>query len=118
MGFLSNIFNKILGIENDQDSQGTPTPKKFSLAGEDLTPEIEEKMINELVMKINSYELREPATILLFAFKPFATITAQTSLIFLAPIFELLGIKGYKWVSFFNKKDNVERLVRKLEERE
>lgn len=83
---------------------------------QELTAEKEEELINKLARKIVDLGLETPAIFFLEWHKPIATISAQTVLFPAAPFLEAFGVAGYDWAQLFMKKENVEKLLKKIEE--
>lgn len=82
----------------------------------ELTAEKEEELINKLARKIVDLGLETPATFFLEWHKPIASISAQTVLFPAAPFLEAFGVAGYEWAQLFMKRENVEKLLKKIEE--
>jgi hypothetical protein len=81
-----------------------------------LSPEQEEKLIERLAKLVVRYGMEPPALITLTAFKPISTITSLTVLFWIAPFLDIAGMHGYEYSLLFAKKENVERLINKIEE--
>ena len=81
-----------------------------------LTPKQEEEMINRIAGAVNNYGIEFPATLLFEAVRPVRRITSNLLLLPTVPLLELVGIHGYRYVSFFEKPDNIELLLKKIEE--
>ena len=81
---------------------------------EELTPEEEEKYIQDIASKIVQLGLEVPASIFLEIFKPLGYIFSSTSLLIGAPILELIGLKGYDYVQLFRKSENIDKLIKKI----
>ena len=82
-----------------------------------IDPEKEEELINKLTDTISKYDMELPAMLLLAPFAPLSTVLTQIYLITFVPFLEVLGIKGYEYAALFNKKENVKRLLNKLEDK-
>ena len=81
-----------------------------------LTPKEEEEMINKIAGTVNKYGMEVPATLAFEAMRPVSRITSNLLLLPAAPLLEILGIRGYRYVSLFEKPENVQRLLKKIEE--
>ena len=73
--------------------------------------------INAVVEKIDQYRMEGPALILLYCLKPGCSVVAEIGVLPCAPFLEFLGLRGYDYVAFLNKRENVERLIKKIEEK-
>jgi len=82
----------------------------------ELTAEEEDRMINHLAEIIVSYGMDVPAIAILTVERPISSILSQTLGVMMAPFVELVGVRGYHYVALFNKKENVDRLMVKIEE--
>jgi hypothetical protein len=73
--------------------------------------------IEKVAAKISSMGLELPAILMLEAHKPL-TFFANQGLIFLAPIlYPLFGGKTERAAKFFEQRDNVEKLIRRIEQK-
>jgi len=81
-----------------------------------ITPEQEEKLINQMAMYIAKYKMETPAGFFLGAIKPFSYVVSNLIILPASPFFYLFGLDGYRYVDFFEKPENVKRLINKLEE--
>ena len=48
--------------------------------------------------------------------KPLARVGSYTFLLFSSPLLGLAGIDGYEYTGFFKDRDNIERLIKRIEE--
>lgn len=83
---------------------------------EGLTVERKEEMIEGLAKKIIDKGLVTPAIIFLESVKPVARVGSYTFLLFSAPLLEVVGVSGYEYTSLFKDRENIESLMRKIEE--
>ncbi len=73
--------------------------------------------IDKVATRISNMGLETPAIIFLEAHRPL-TFFANQGLIFLAPIlYPLFGGKTEEAAKFFEERDNVEKLIRRIEEK-
>jgi len=76
---------------------------------------------NELIEKVAQFivdsEMEAPAIILLQTVKPLVTIGGELGYFFLAPFLPLLEDKGYDFLDTFEKRENIEKLIRTVERR-
>jgi hypothetical protein len=84
----------------------------------DLSPEREEEIINKVANFISKYDLEDAALLLGGGFVPVSSIIAQTTLLPIAPLLELMGLKGYEYTGFLSKKENFQRLLDKIQDLE
>lgn len=114
-------FYKILkkGLETPDDTSSLDRDKhesKFGLVAQELSPEREQEIIDEIVLKIKNLKLETPALMMLNIIKPVSPFISQVYGFSVAPFMELLGIKGYDYTMFFTKKKNVNEIIMKIEE--
>jgi len=88
----------------------------FNFPSSEISPERETEIIEKMARTILKWRLEDPAILVLYSFRPMSTFFSQTALISLAPLLEFIGIKGYEYTAFFSKKENVKRIIDKVEE--
>ena len=88
----------------------------FDIPSLEMSPEREDAVLNKIATAVSRYGMELPALFMGGAFVPISTIVSYTVLVPAAPFFELVGIDGYEVAAFFKKKDNVKRLMAKIEE--
>ena len=89
----------------------------FQLPSTEISPNREDEIINNVVALVSRSDMELPALLMLSSLIPLGTILSQLALYPIAPIFELVGIKGYQYAAFVEKKDNLRRLVKKIEQK-
>jgi len=82
----------------------------------EIPPEKETELIEKLAKVISKYDMELPAIFLSSAFRPVSTIMSYTTLLPPATMLEFLGISAYDYIALFAKKDNVQRLIDRLDE--
>jgi hypothetical protein len=86
----------------------------------EVTLEEEEKMIEQLAKRIHKTGFDWIALILLEGAKPLSFIGSQMGLYYVSPVLpvldENLGLVGDKFFKIFEKRENVEKLIIKIEE--
>ena len=82
----------------------------------ELTPEEREKIIESIscIAKNNGMEI--PFTLFLETIRPVSYIFSNLVILPSVPILKSLGISGYRYVRFFEKPENLELLLDKIEE--
>ena len=80
-----------------------------------LTPEQEEEMTTRIANTINKIGIEAPALLLFEAISPVSLFASNLILLPLAPFLELFGVHGYRYVSLFEKTDNLKKLLDKIE---
>ena len=88
----------------------------FELPSTEISPEREEEIIDKVARAVSRFDMELPAMFMGNLFVPISTIVSQTVLTPSALFFELIGIDGYEVAAFFRKKDNLKRLISRLEE--
>ena len=104
MGRLSKIKKKLSSLLN---SNSIPVS---------LTPEREEEITEKVARKITQYNLNDVAWIAFGLVEPFSPLVAQLGIIPISVFLETLGIDTYEWVAYLSKRDNVNRLIQRIEE--
>ena len=88
----------------------------------DFTPEDEEEIIKKIAREIRRYGLDVAAILFLESSKPLSFIGSQMGRVFISPflpaISDDISIQGEKLFRFFEKHENVEKLITALEEME
>ena len=82
----------------------------------EITSEDEEEMIGKIALKIHEYRLDVAAILMIESVKPLSYVGAQMGRIFISPFLPILGknvgIIGEKFLQIFEKRDNVEKLIK------
>jgi len=85
----------------------------------EVTPEDEDEMISKIAEKIHQYGLDLPAILMIETVKPLSFIGAQMGRFFLSPFLpafgENIGMSGEKFLQIFEKRENVEKLIKAVE---
>ena len=82
----------------------------------EITPERETELIDKIVELVSKHNLEIPTIFLGSGFRSTSTVVSQMLLLPLTPYLEAFGISGYDYVALFSNKDNVRRLMEKLDE--
>jgi len=82
----------------------------------ELTPEEEEKLINNIAKIIVDRGLEAPAIMFLEATKPLSFIASQFAILALGPLHWLFELEAPKYTGLFMKKENVGRIIERIEE--
>ena len=106
----ADIGNEMPLLKKIKDSVG------FQLPPMDVSPERENEIIEKVAGFISKIGMEWPTLLIGSAYVPVATIVTQTTLLPLAPFLEAMGIRGFQYTAFFEKKDNVRRLLERVEE--
>ena len=83
-----------------------------------LTPEKEEEMINRVVSGVRKMGMETPAVVFFEMVKPVSYIGSQLGYYFAAPFAVAIGLLGFDWANLLSKRENIERILKKLEEEE
>jgi hypothetical protein len=94
---------------------------EFSLFWDlEVSPEEEEEYINKVAEKIHQYGMDVAAILMLESVKPLTWIGSQMGRFFLSPFLPAFGdtisMGGEKLFQVFEKHDNVEKLITRLEQ--
>ena len=86
----------------------------------EVTPEEEEEYINKVAEKIHQYGMDVAAILMLESVKPLTWVGSQMGRFFLSPFLPAFGdtisMGGEKLFQVFEKHDNVEKLITRLEQ--
>jgi len=88
----------------------------FQMPSMEISPERENEIIEKTARFVSRLGMEWPAILIGSGYVPVSTILAQTTLLPLAPLLELVGIRGFEYTAFFEKKDNVKRLLERIDE--
>lgn len=86
----------------------------------EVTPEEETELIEQVARKIHEYEMETVAILLLESSKPLVWVGGEMGRFFITPFVPIIsdkwGVKSEKFFLIFEKRDNVERLLKRLEQ--
>ena len=91
----------------------------YELWNSDLTPEEEESLLQKLSKEIKKRKMEAPAIVALETHKPLSNVIAQSFIVFSGFLVPFLGFQNVNDYSrLLQKRENVERLIVLLEEKE
>jgi len=82
----------------------------------DVTDEEEERLINNIARLVVGKGLEAPAIMFLEAAKPLSFIASQLAIVVLGPLQWLFELEGPKYTGLFMKRQNVDRIIGRIEE--
>ena len=82
----------------------------------DLTEEEEQKLINNIAKLVVDKGLEAPAIMFLEVTRPLSFIAYQLAIVALGPLQWLFELEGPKYTGLFMKKENVSRIIDRIEE--
>ena len=86
----------------------------------EVTPEDEDEMIRKIANTIHKYGMDMAAILMIESVKPLSYIGTQMGRFFVSPFLpvfgEDIGIGGEKFLQIFEKRENVEKLIKAVEE--
>lgn len=82
----------------------------------DLTEEEERKLINNIAKLVVDKGLEAPAIMFLEVTRPLSFIASQLAIVALGPLEWLFELQGPKYTGLFMKKENVGRIIERIEE--
>ena len=86
----------------------------------EVTPKDEEEFIEKVAQKIHEYEMETAAILLLESSKPLVWIGGEMGRFFISPFVPVIsdkwGITSEKFFLIFEKRENIEKLLKRLEE--
>ncbi|MBS7653285.1 MAG: hypothetical protein QXD04_02875 [Candidatus Bathyarchaeia archaeon] len=77
--------------------------------------EREKILLERIARRIVDMELEGPAIWILQTIKPLSVIGGELAYFYLAPFLPLLDEKGYEFIDTFEKRENIERLIKMME---
>ncbi len=83
---------------------------------EELTPEQEEEIVERIARAAVNKGMAAPLILFLESVKPLAFVASQLAVLGLGPLYALLGDKAEDYTMFLSKRENVERLMKRVEE--
>jgi hypothetical protein len=81
----------------------------------DLTPEEEEKLIENIAKLVVEKGLEAPAVMFLEATRPLSFIASQFAVVALGPLQWLFELEGPKYTGLFMKRENVGKIIERIE---
>jgi hypothetical protein len=81
----------------------------------ELTPEEEDRLIDNIAKTVVDYGLEAPAIMFLEATRPLSFIASQLAIVVLGPLQWLFELQGPKYTGLFMKKENVTRIIERIE---
>jgi len=90
--------------------------KYFTLPSLEIAPEREQEIIERVSRAILKYGLALPILFVGPAFVPTSTIFSHIVLVPASPFLEMLGIDMNEYIAFLYKKENVWRILDRIEE--
>jgi len=88
---------------------------------EEITSEEENELIEQVAEKIHEYKMETVAILTLESVKPLAYVGGEMSRVFLAPFLPVLGRDlnemGEKYITVFEERENIEKLIQLLEQK-
>lgn len=82
----------------------------------ELTEEEEQKLINNIAKLVVDKGLEAPAIMFLEVTRPVSFIASQLAIVALGPLQWLFELEGPKYTGLFMKKENVNRIIERIEE--
>jgi len=82
----------------------------------DLTEEEEERLISNIARLVVGKGLEAPAIMFLEVAKPLSFIASQLAIVVLGPLQWLFELEGPKYTGLFMKRQNVDRIIGRIEE--
>ena len=81
----------------------------------ELTDEEEQKLINNIAKIVVDKGLEAPAIMFLEVTRPLSFIASQLAIVALGPLQWLFELEGPKYTGLFMKKENVNRIIERIE---
>lgn len=119
MGAIS--YSALIGDSTEKKAEEAPTSESkkegFHVPTLFISEEREEEIIEVLANRIVDNRLEAAAMLFLIPLRPISPIVSQLTLLPFAPLLEAFDIPGFDYVSFMNNSDNVNELVKRIEEK-
>ena len=81
----------------------------------ELTPDQEEELIENLAQLIMKHKMETPAILFLETLKPVSFVGSTFAMMYVAPFLDIYGVNVNKYALLFQRRDNVERLLQRIE---
>jgi hypothetical protein len=81
----------------------------------ELTEEEEQKLINSIAQLVVDKGLEAPTIMFLEVTRPLSFIASQLAIVALGPLQWLFELEGPKYTGLFMKKENVNRIIERIE---
>ncbi len=82
----------------------------------ELTAEEEARMMDRIASEVIKRRLETVAIMFLESIKPMSYVGSQLAMVFVGPFLAVFGDLGVNYIKFFDKRQNVEKLLQKIEE--
>jgi hypothetical protein len=89
----------------------------FQIPTLEISEDREEEIVEVLANRIVNNRLEAAAMLFLIPLRPISPIVSQLTLLPFAPLMEAFDIPGFDYVSFLKNSDNVNELVKRVEEK-
>jgi hypothetical protein len=83
---------------------------------EELAPEREEEIAEKIAQTAVKKRMAAPLVLFIESVKPLAFVASQLAIFSLGPLYALLGQRSEEYTMFFSKRENVERVLKRVEE--
>jgi len=88
----------------------------FPSLDDGISPERENEIIEKVAKAVSRFGLGYPAYFFVSSLYPASSYVAQLFVYPSAPLLELLGIKAYEYAAFLNNRENIKRLMERIDE--
>jgi len=88
----------------------------IDIPSSELSPEREEEIINKVASVVSKWDMEIPASLLGKLLVPTSSMISQIHVMPSALYLDLIGLDGFEVAAFLEKKENVKRLIAKIEE--
>ncbi len=82
----------------------------------ELTGEEEQKLVDTIARLVVDKGLEAPAVMFLEATRPLSFIASQLAIVAMGPLQWLFELNGPKYTALFMKRENVSRIIERIEE--
>lgn len=82
----------------------------------ELSPEEEDELLERWFNIIMRNDLETPALLFLGTMKPGVYVGGQFARVFLAPMLPFVGDSAYDFISVFEKRENVQKLIERIDQ--
>jgi hypothetical protein len=104
--------------KNKSENEANQSKKStFKIPTLEISPKREEEIIKNFTDMIIEHGFESPALLFLIPLKPISPIASQLTLLPFAPLMEAFNIPGYDYVAFLRKIENMDRILKIIEEK-
>lgn len=108
------------GLESPSEEENIVEDSNSSMFGilvPSITAKREKELIENIVSRVKKIKMESPAILTLEMYKPVSRPFGQLYGFYSAPILEFFGLTGYDYAVLLSKKNNVQEIINRLQEK-